>query len=137
MARRRGSDDEAAIGMTPLIDVVLNLLIFYVVTTAFVDREILLQLPESQASSVPQEQKKLTIELGREPGQLALDGKRLTVQALDQTIAAEARAGRVRAVEIRADKAAVHGRVVEVMGIVKKHGIDAVGIAVSPAAPPR
>jgi biopolymer transport protein ExbD len=130
MARRR-RDDDAAIGMTPLIDVVLNLLIFYVVTTAFLDREIALQLPESQASSIPQEKKKLTIEVGRERGQLALDGKRVSIEALDQAVGAEARANRIRAVEIRADKLAVHGRVVEVMGIVKKHGVDSVGIAVT------
>ena len=36
-------------------------------------------------------------------------------------------------VEIRADKNVIHGRVVEVLGIVKKHGIENVGIAVKAA----
>ena len=40
MARRQRDDEEATLGLTPLIDVVLLLLIFYIVTTAFVDREI-------------------------------------------------------------------------------------------------
>ena len=35
--------------------------------------------------------------------------------------------------EIRADKNVIHGRVVEVLGIVKKHGIENVGIAVKQA----
>ena len=38
MARRQRDEEEATLGLTPLIDVVLLLLIFYIVTTAFVDR---------------------------------------------------------------------------------------------------
>ncbi len=115
--------------MTPLIDVVLLLLIFYVVTTAFIDREIELQLPDSQSSAVPEEKKKFTVEVGR-AGDLALNGERITVQGLDDRIATEAASDNIRAVEIRADKLTAHGRVVEVLGIVKKHGVENVGIAV-------
>lgn len=132
MARKTVEEESPGLSMTPLIDVVLLLLIFYVVTTAFVDREILLQLPESQASAVPDlQKKKFTIEIGRD-GALALDGKRTTIEALDGTIGAEARRGAIRAVEIRADKDVRHGRVVEVLGIVKKHDVLDVGIAVTP-----
>jgi biopolymer transport protein ExbD len=116
--------------MTPLIDVVLLLLIFYIVTTAFVDREIELQLPESDASAIPEEKKKFTIEIGQQPGELALNGQRITLDRLDSTIALEAAGDNIKSVEIRADKFVIHGRVVEVLGIVKKHGVDAVGISV-------
>ena len=129
MARRRDQDEEATLGLTPLLDVVLLLLIFYIVTTSFVDREIELQLPESQSSAIPDERKKITIELGRN-GALALNGELTTLKRLDQRIGAEARAEQIRAVEIRADRNVVHGRVIEVLGIVKKHGVENVGIAV-------
>jgi biopolymer transport protein ExbD len=132
MPRQRDRDEEAALGLTPLIDVVLLLLIFYIVTTAFVDREIELQLPESQSSAVPEEKKKFTVELGRQ-GKLALNGELITIQGLDRRIEREARADNIRAVEIRADKLVIHGRVVEVLGIVKKHGVENVGIAVKQA----
>ncbi len=127
--RRIQEEEEAAISMTPLIDMVLLLLIFYIVTTSFVDREIVLELPESQASQVPEEKKKFTVELG-EGGKMALNGELITVEAFDRVIGAEALADNVRAVEIRADRLVIHGRVVEVLGIVKKHGIENVGIAV-------
>ena len=130
MARHR--DEDSGLGLTPLVDVVLLLLIFYIVTTSFVDREIELRLPDSQASAIPEERKKLTIEIGREPGQLALNGESLSVEALDLRIGSAAQADVITAVEIRADRLAVHGRVVEVLGIVKKHGVDNVGIAVRP-----
>ena len=132
MARQRDRDEEAVLGLTPLIDVVLLLLIFYIVTTAFVDREIELQLPESQSSAVPEEKKKFTVELGRQ-GKLALNGELITIQGLDRRIEREARADNIRAVEIRADKLVIHGRVVEVLGVVKKHGVENVGIAVKQA----
>ena len=132
MARRREEED-AGLSLTPLVDVVLLLLIFYIVTTAFVDREIELQLPESQASAVPEEKKKFTVELGREAQDLALNGERITVQGLDRRIRMEAQADNIKAVEIRADRQVIHGRVVEVLGIVKKHGVDNVGIAVKQA----
>ena len=125
-------EEDGGLSLTPLIDVVLLLLIFYVVTTAFVDRVIVLQLPESQSSAIPEERKKLTIELGL-GGALALNGEPITVERLDRRIGEEARADRIKAVEIRADRAVVHGRVVEVLGIVKKHGVDNVGIAVKHA----
>jgi biopolymer transport protein ExbD len=130
MARRARSEEEATLTMTPLIDVVLLLLIFYVVTTAFIDREIELQLPESDASAIPDEKKKFTIEIGREQGEVALNGEIVTIAQLEQTIAREAAADNIQSVEIRADKLVIHGRVVEVLGIVKKYGVEAVGIAV-------
>ena len=121
--------EDEGISLTPLIDVVLLLLIFYMVTTAFVDREIELLLPESQSSSIPEEKKKFTVELGV-GGTLALNGEPITIERLDRRIAEEARADAIRAVEIRADRRVMHGRVIEVLGIVKKHGVDNVGIAV-------
>ena len=129
---RHIEEEEATLGLTPLIDVVLLLLIFYMVTTAFVDREIQLELPESQSSAIPDEKKKFTIELGAH-GELALNGTRISVPALDRTIEREAAANNIRSVEIRADRQVIHGRVIEVLGIVKKHGVDSVGIAVKAA----
>ena len=90
MARRVRVEEEVTLTMTPLIDVVLLLLIFYIVTTAFVDREIELQLPESDASAIPDEKKKFTIEIGRAENELSLNGELVTLDQLESTIAQEA-----------------------------------------------
>ncbi len=126
---RPNRDEEANLSMTPLIDVVLLLLIFYVVTTAFVDREITLELPESDASAIPEDKKKFTVEIGQS-GALALNGRAMTIELLDRTIEVAAAADDIQSVEIRADRNVIHGRVVQVLGIVKKHGVDSIGIAV-------
>ncbi len=128
MARPR-AEEEANLSMTPLIDVVLLLLIFYVVTSSFVDREILLELPESDSSAIPEEKKKFTVEIGRN-GALALNGKAMTIELLDRTIEVAAAADDIQSVEIRADRNVIHGRVVQVLGVVKKHGVESIGIAV-------
>jgi biopolymer transport protein ExbD len=130
MARRRREFEESGLTMTPLIDVVLLLLIFYVVTTAFQDREIELQLPESDSSAIPEEKKKFVIEIGREAGELAMNGERITIEGIDRMISVEAAADNIQSVEIKADEYVYHRRVIEVLGIVKKHGVEAVGIAV-------
>ena len=72
------SANQVTLSMTPLIDVVLLLLIFYIVTTAFVDREIELKLPEADASTVPEEKKKYTIELDKS-GKMAMNGEVMTL----------------------------------------------------------
>ena len=96
MARRARPEEEATLSMTPLLDVVLLLLIFYMVTTAFIDREIELQLPESDASAIPEEKKKFTIEIGREEHEVALNGELVTIGELEQRIALEAAADNIQ-----------------------------------------
>ncbi len=130
MGRRARAEEEVSLTMTPLVDIVLLLLIFYIVTTSFTERQIELKLPESDASSIPEEKTKYVVEIGREEGQVALNGQMVTLDQLDATIEREAAADNIQSVEIRADKYVIHGRVVRVLGIVKKHGVDAVGIAV-------
>ena len=127
MGRRKEPIEEAGLSMTPLIDIVLLLLIFYIVTTAFIDRELQLQLPEADASAIPEEKTKYTIEIDKE-GVIALNGKQTSKEVLDSTLASDFE--KIKAVEIRADRFSFHGMVVEVLGIVKKNGIEAVGIAV-------
>jgi biopolymer transport protein ExbD len=135
VSRRGRAEEEASLNMTPLIDMVLLLLIFYIVTTAFVDREIELKLPESDTSAIPEEKRKFIIELGRRPDELAINGERTTVAKIDRIIEIAAAADDIQSVEIRADELVIHRRVVEVLGVVKKYNVDAVGIAVQQKSP--
>ncbi len=130
MARRRREFEESGLSMTPLIDVVLLLLIFYIVTSSFQDREIELILPESDSSAIPEEKKKFVIEIGRGEDELAMNGERITIEGIDRVIEVEAANDNIQSVEIKAHEYVYHRRVVQVLGIVKKHGVEAVGIAV-------
>ena len=56
------SDDEPTLDLVPLIDVILCLIIFFVVTTTFDSRSVLrLQLPRADGIATPEMGKPLTL----------------------------------------------------------------------------
>ncbi|MEC7581898.1 MAG: biopolymer transporter ExbD, partial [Pseudomonadota bacterium] len=77
MKFKRRIMDEPSINLTPLIDVVFLLLIFFMVTTTFT-RETLLQvnLPEAEAETQSTQTERLEIVVSRN-GSFALNGQTL------------------------------------------------------------
>lgn len=66
-ARRR--QNELDINLTPLIDVVFLLLIFFMVSTTFIEEShLVLNLPEATGDPVPQAPKKIEISISRNGG---------------------------------------------------------------------
>jgi len=129
--------DEPEIGLVPLIDVVLTLIIFFVVTTTFEDRAALkVALPE--ASVAPQE-------AAREPLLIVVDEKGtffvggnevLKPGAADLRAAIENVAGseRERQVLLRADARAPWQAGVTAMDVLAQLGFANVSIATVQAA---
>jgi biopolymer transport protein ExbD len=72
--------------LTPLIDVVFLLLIFFMVSTVFKKDELalLLNLPKTESGSALQNEKNLTIELSSE--QMAINGKVLTLEEISEVM---------------------------------------------------
>ena len=129
---RRPRADEAGINLTPLIDVVFLLLIFFMVSTTF-DRhaDIQLQLPAADREPVAAERAWIDI-LVDATGEYYVDGKELVnrrpetlERALEQAIGD--RPG--DPVLIRADANATHQSVVTALDVVGRLGITAVSIA--------
>ena len=119
------------INLTPLIDVVFLMLVFFVVTTTFTDREALeVTLPAAQTGEpVPAAPVEVVIDAG---GDLRIDGARIadTTTALSRALAA-ARANQSTAdrLLIQADRAVSHGRVLRVMDQAGQSGFANVSIA--------
>lgn len=116
--------------LTPLIDVVLLLLIFFMVSTVFIDfqRQLTIELPESEASIIPEEKEPHILEMTRE-GTLFLDGVEVSLLRLEKVLA---RRTDIEEIVIRADRKLPYGDVVRVMGYCKEAGIVRVGAAVLP-----
>ena len=75
--RTESAEDEAGVNLTPLIDVVFLLLIFFMVSTTFdTTSEIKIQLPEASANQLPNQNDKITILIDPR-GNFYLNGKRL------------------------------------------------------------
>ena len=133
MNLRPKEHEEPEMNLTSLIDVVLLLLIFFMVSTTFVDESrIKLQLP--QASNEPAaEQKKDPIEVAvtaggeyRVNGQTLINTSPATLSAAVSKLAGERRD---LPVTIRADARSTHQSVVTAMDVLGRLGFKAISIA--------
>ncbi|MEZ4331638.1 MAG: biopolymer transporter ExbD [Myxococcota bacterium] len=115
--------------LAPLLDVVLLLLIFFVVTSSFATPTLELDLPPADATGSP-EPDALVVELD-EAGALAVDGVPTALDALASELVAARRDE--RPVELRADRRTAHGHVVAVLDRARSVGVVGLSIAVSNA----
>jgi biopolymer transport protein TolR len=122
----------AAINVTPLVDITLVLLIIFMVTATYVVRaSIQVDLPRAAAGGETVGPT-LAFALDRE-GTLFLDGAPATLDAAREAVrGAVARSPEARAL-ISADRAVSHGRVIEVIDLVKREGLTRFAIDVERA----
>lgn len=108
--------------MTPLVDVVFLLLIFFLVSTAFKKEELalLLNLPASEAAAQTIKKEEVNIELSEEA--VALKGKTVTFEELDAFLATVREKN--SPVNVRIDKAVRYERIVRLLDLLKKHGLN-------------
>jgi biopolymer transport protein ExbD len=131
--------DEPEIGLVPLIDVVLTLIIFFVVTTTFEQRAALkVALPEASVAPAQAQREPLLIVVD-EQGRYFVGGNEvLKPEAADLREAIEKLAGddREREVLMRADARAPWQAGVTAMDVLGQLGFENVSIATVPATEP-
>ena len=114
--------------MTPMIDCVFQLLIFFMVTTVFaVQSGLKVDLPTSSTSDAPPE-KDLSIVIS-EKGEMDLNGTRVTMENLEEQLRQQKEIFGSKVLIIKADKKSFHGVVVDVMDAAKVVGIEQLAIA--------
>ena len=131
MQFRKEEEDSFAMEMTPLIDVVFLLIIFFMVSTVFVDfsRHMDINLPTSKSSVIDEEPKTIEIEMSKDK-QIFFAGDKTTILGLEQSLGKlDVKTKRQTAI-IRADKVLPYGEVIEVMGLLQKAGIPDISVAV-------
>jgi len=130
----RAEEERLDVNITPLIDVVFLLLIFFMVTTTFNQQaELRVDLPE--ASSEEQALEVIPIEITIDPsgayfvnGQnLAKNNAKALLQSLQKIVAGD----KDKSVIIRADANTPHQAVVTAMDTVAKVGVSKLSIATS------
>ncbi|HSH56982.1 MAG TPA: biopolymer transporter ExbD [Halomonas sp.] len=128
--RRR---DPVEVNLTPLIDVVFLLLIFFMVSTTFETRQALeLTLPESLSGSAA-EPSPVTLVVTAE-GTYRLGDRELDAGSLGAALSAEAAQGREHGLVVEADAQARHADVVRALDQAGLHGIQRVRIATTERA---
>ncbi len=126
--------EEAQLGLAPMLDVVLLLLIFFLVTTSFTAPRMDLELPEALTGEVATPGLFL-VSIGAD-GALELDGDPVEMEALADRLAVGAKESDDTELVVRADAAVDHGRVVEVLDVARREGLTQVGIEVAAAPSP-
>ena len=129
MARKRlREDEEATADMTPMLDIVFIMLIFFIVTTSFVkEAGIDVNRPEAaQASDKPSANIFIAI---RENGEVWMDRRMVDVERVAANLERLLAEQPTDMVVIQADEGARHGVVVQVMDQIKAAGIAQISIA--------
>jgi len=127
----RVSGTQASINIAPLVDVVFLLVIFFAVSTTFLETAGLkLELPTS-ASSTDRNPEELAVLMDSD-GQLSVDGELLTLEKLGETLRPMIQRSDDKLVTLRADKASQHGDVVAVIDRIKNAGAVGVTLRAKP-----
>lgn len=125
-------DDDFELNAIPLIDVMLTLLMFFVLTTTFIQQAAMqVSLPEASATDSADEQAALVILIDRE-GRYYLDNNEVLnpgLETLKQSLRAVAGDDRQRRVIIRADAAAAHQAVITAMDALGQLGFSHLSLA--------
>jgi len=128
----------AEINVTPMVDVMLVLLIIFMVTAPLLVAGVPVDLPDSKAGALDQEQKPVQISLDAS-GALFVDEQPVPAEALGERLAAIAASAREEGgprIYLRADRALDYGRVMAVMGEINAAGLRRVAL-VSTSGQPR
>lgn len=129
------ADDTPEINLIPLIDVVLCLIVFFVVTTTFDSRSVLkLELPRAQGEAATQQAKVLDILVNADGRYFVGDREalRTDVESLKRTITEVAGSDRKRAVLLRADARTPHQAVVTALDALGQLGFRQISIGTAP-----
>ena len=127
--KHTAADDDAQIDMTPMLDIVFIMLIFFIVTTTFSNEKGLSANRPPDTPPTDQPSKALSIRIDAD-GTIQMAGRIVDIRrvvANTQTFLAE---NATTSAAIQAHEDTEHGVVVEVMAQVKQAGIESVSILV-------
>ena len=129
MARELQESQDVELNLTPMIDCVFLLLIFFMVTTVFTASVGLkIELPTA-AQWQKIAETKLTLSVG-EDGKMELNGKIVSKSSLAGLLMAHKLRTGAATLIIKADRASRHEHTLDVMEIAKDVGIETISLAV-------
>ena len=120
---------EPVVDVTPLIDIIFQLVLFFMVSTTFVTAPgIEVDLPRSSADTVLREQDDLSIWISSD-GSVYVDDRPVDFSGLELAMDRAAQKNPNTLVMLKADREVDHGRVVAVMDAARNRGLTQLAIA--------
>ena len=122
------TEQESEINLTPMLDVIFIMLIFFIVTTSFVKESGIEVSRPTAATAVKQERAGIFIAIN-DKGQIFLQKRQIEIEAVRSNIEklhAESPEG---SVVIQADKASETGVLIQVMDQIRLAGVKNISVA--------
>jgi len=130
---RRPGKPRVGIDIAPLVDVVFLLVIFFAVSTTFLETSGLkLDLPTSTSTAM-REPHELTVYVAAD-GRITFEGRETALSDLEPALAKAIEEAASKVVVLRADTGTQHGKVVEVMDAARAAGAEGLTVATRPTA---
>ena len=128
MPRRKSVYEEQELNMTPLIDCVFLLLIFFMVTTVFKQPYSLqVVLPEAEQGVIVEE-KKLVASITQD-GRMEINRQLVTLDNLEQVLLREKEGTRSLTLVVRTDQETPHKYLLDLFEVAKRVGIEKIPLA--------
>jgi biopolymer transport protein TolR len=136
--RLRDSDDlgdMAEINVTPLVDVMLVLLIIFMITAPMLTQGLDVALPEAEGKSFELASNNPTKVTVTANGAVYVDGTAAGSDQLELTLGPMLRAKGIKRALLEADQSVPYGRVVAVLDVMNKAGVQQLGMITRPEEP--
>jgi len=125
-----GDEEETTIDISPLIDCVFILLIFFIVTTRFIEEKGLeVDKPQPSSSANNDSESENLVFLVTEKGKILLDSKEMTLSSVQASVERAVRKKEDAPVIVQAEAAAPSGTLVKVIDAAKLGGALSVSLA--------
>jgi len=121
----------AEINVTPLVDVMLVLLIVFMITAPLMDVGVPVELPKTDAKSLPSQQEPITITVDKD-GAVFLQDEAMELSDLETRLIAISGNGYQERIYLRADADSRHDDVMKVMARVNAAGFSNIGLVTDP-----
>ena len=129
--KRSSRELMSEINVTPFVDVMLVLLIIFMVTAPLLTVGVQVDLPESSADSLPEEQEPLTLTINAK-GEIFIQEHQVVFNKVVPKILAISNNRTDTRIYVRGDKTINYGRVLEVMGMLSGAGFSKVALVSEP-----
>ncbi len=125
-------DEIPTLNLTPMIDVLFLLIIFFMLGTKFteLERNVPVKVPQvNQLGALSQIPAKVTIAVHRD-GRIALDRQFVSLEELETLLASQRQAGRAPSVVVRGDGESPFQTVAAVLNACRQAGVTELGVSV-------
>jgi biopolymer transport protein TolR len=131
MSSGGGKGPLSEINVTPLVDVMLVLLIIFMVSAPMMTTGIDVDLPKTHAPRMDVEEQKLLMTITKDQ-KVYLGETEVPYDRLEEALTTNARLQKERELYLQADENVPYGFVAKVMALVRKGGIEKLGLVTDP-----